>query len=188
MQQRRTTKVFRHLLVVSFGVLLVIEFMRLNFGEAEAIYWHLRHGSSERCCGAEVRVPLMYFGVEGDKESIFLISAPGYFRSRLFHSPSAMLGISQNSTALDEEHLQQSSERLINAWGKRGYQLLGTRTIQIAGSSLKCWEFHLEHLDAFGPNDQVFCMGHDKFAHFSGSPVLRDEFYSIVRTARTVSR
>ena len=182
--QIKIAKSTRYVVIVSLFVIVIAELVQLNLGETVAIYWHLGHGFSERCCGVDITVPLMYFGGKEDNESLSLITTPGYLRSLVLHSPHAMIRIAKNSTDLDEEHIRLSTDRVIRMWGHSGYRLRGTRTIQVAGSPLTCSELYLERLGAVGPGDQVLCIGRGRYAYFSGSPGLRDEFYSIVRTAK----
>jgi hypothetical protein len=170
---------FRYFMIVSFALIVAAEFVQFDSGETAALWWHLKHGVRDRCCGVEVRVPLMYFGGGEDTASITLISVPGYIRSRLLHSPHAIVHIGVNSTLFDEEHIRQATERWTALWTPKGYRLVGTKAIRVTGNSMTCSEL----FDALGPDYNVVCVGKDITAMFSGSPALLSEFYAVLEGA-----
>jgi hypothetical protein len=94
------------------------------------------------------------------------------------------LHVYENSAVLDEEHVQQATERWIALWKPKGYRLVGTKAIRVAGNSMNCSELYTEHFGALGPDYNVVCIGKDITAMFSGSQALLSGFYALLEGAR----
>lgn len=183
----RISKRCRCTIVVSLALFLLVELVDRDLPETDALWWHLRHGFKARCCGIEVRVPLMYSVEVYPSEyprSVTLVNTPGYFRWRWFHSPHGIISLSETMGHYNSEQLRQGRDLIVTLWGRSGYRLVRTRQIRVAGQPLECSELFKEHLDIFGPEYQVWCLGDGPRVSFEGSPALLDHFYSIVKGTR----
>ena len=177
------SKSCKRILIALLVVFLMIEAVQYDLGDSVALWSHLRHGFRGQCCGIEVKAPLRYWAQRGRPDDLSLFSTPGYLRTRLFHSPHAIILISSISPPLDEEHMRQASERYAALWARTGYRPVGAKTIQVAGHPMACVELYTEHFNIFGPDYDVWCTGQDIRASFSGSPALLSEFYNILEEA-----
>jgi hypothetical protein len=188
----KISKSAKRVLVTCLIALLAMELIDVFWPETMALTWHVRHGFRVRCCGFEVRVPMRYLGNE-DHFTVSLFSTPGYVRAKFFHSPYAMMLLSEFPrvhTGQDNENLETGVARVTAMYESSGYKLVQKRPATIADKQLECWEFYTEHFDHFGPQFEVMCYGHgnDMAASFTGSPSMLNEFYSTLESARPASR
>jgi hypothetical protein len=188
----KISKSAKWLLITCLTCLLAFKLVDAFLPETMALAWHVRHGSKVRCCGFEVRVPMRYF-VNEDHFSVSLFSTPGYVRAKFFHSPYAMMLLSEfprAHTDQDDENLEIGMVRATAMYESSGYKLVQRRPVKIADKQLECWEFYTQHFEHFGPQFEVLCHGHgnDVAANFTGSPSMLIEFYSTLESARPVSR
>ena len=182
---------WKYAMLVLLALLLSVELEGRLLPETTALWWHLRHGFKARCCGVEVRVPLMYSAVVYPPEyprSVTLVNTPGYFRWRFLRSPHAVISLSEATNHYNPEQLRHGRELIVATWGRNGYRRVKTRQIHVVGQTLECTELLREHLGVFGPDYQVWCMGEGPSVSFAGSPALLDDFYSIVEGARSTAQ
>jgi hypothetical protein len=176
----KVSRLCKYTLIALLPLLLVAELVQFNTPEAVALLWHLRHGFKAQCCGVRIHVPLRYRVVD-EPRSLSLFGTPGYIRWKLFQSPTSIISLFGN---YDQTQARRGKERLIASYERAGNRFVGSKTIQVAGKPLECSELYVDHFGVSGPKDTVFCAGNGLIVHFEGSPLLLNEFYSIVQGAQ----
>ena len=181
-----------------FGVLLsllvLMDQVNANRVDLQVLHWHLKNGFKARCCGIEIKIPLKYTGDDGP--GISLTNLPGRFRRTYFHSSFSMVSVNSihRVKGSDDEHQVELGKGKMLAMKERGgFKLVNTNTLNVAGRHLQCYEFNKEN--PLGPNYHeligsvydIWCFGEGLGISFFGDRTLRDEFYSMIKTAKATS-
>jgi hypothetical protein len=155
----------------------------------------LKHGFKARCCGIEIEVPLKYYR-DDYAWGFYLSSMPGRWRQQYFHAALSMITLAPSrrvESSDDESKTEQAKQKLISFWEDRGCKHRADRAIEVTSKRLECYEFTcvnlagFDHQNILGPSSQVWCSGNGLFASFFGGDKLRDDFYSIMKTAKPIS-
>jgi len=186
---------YLYVLGTLFSLAVLVDQWNANWSDIRALRWHLKHGFTARCCGMEIRVPLKYWR-DDDAWGFYLSNMPGRWRQRYLHASLSMISLAPAHHAVsiyDEHQVEQAKQRLISFWEDKGCKHAADRTIEVAGRRLECSEFSCpslagsDHQNILGPSSQVVCSGDGLFASFFGGDKLRDDFYSIMKTAKPIA-
>jgi hypothetical protein len=174
--------------VVLLPILIVAVLVNIFLPETITLAWHVRHGFNTRWYDVEVHVPLRYFASE-DRDSIMLLSTPGYVRAKLSRPHYAILSLSKSSAVHSDQDVEMGMARATASFAKNGYRLVQRRATTVAGRPLQCWELHTEHSEPLGPLFEVLCIGrgNELTANFTATPSMLADLYSTLESARPVS-
>jgi hypothetical protein len=185
-------KPYFYIVGVGVALLLLWNEVNRNWFDLQALRWHVKHGSKVRCCGIEMDVPLKY-SQDDVGWGISLANMPGHFRSFYFHSPFSLISVNPRQHAqrsYTESEKQEGMDRLIALQERYGFKFVTSSAIEVAGTHLQCYEFSCpsplgpKYDQILGPQLKVTCLGDEFNVSFLGGSALRDEFYSMVKTAR----
>lgn len=157
--------------------------------EAKALFWHVRHGSTENWHGLQIRVPLEYNVNAVTSRSIQISVLPGRLRARL-KAPFGVISLIRATNGAEGTEIAQLENKIADASQGQGFRTVNTRSLEIVGMPMECREQLAENFRSYGPAYIVDCRTQSNllFASFYGSAGLLNEFYSVatgITTAKT---
>ena len=157
--------------------------------ESAAIGWHLRHGMHVDGAGVRVRVPLLFEAI-ASADSITLSTTPGKARTRLFHSPSALIILSDKKPVAGSDAPLPNADMLARTREQHehlGSKLTAQRDIRLGNDKLTCLQFEGGE---FILGVDVWCAPEKggPLVSFGGSPQLVNEFYNLLQSAERIGR
>jgi len=153
--------------------------------EVKALFWHARHGFTQKWDDFEIRVPLKYDVNATTSRSIQISVLPGRLRARL-RAPFGVISIFRAKDDAEGTEMANFDDRISSARQGQGFRLVNTRSLDIAGTPMQCREQLATNFRSYGPAYIVQCHAESNrlFASFEGSSALLNEFYSVANGVR----